>query len=312
MIMIKNILSNKDKKINLILTVAAFILFLIFLLSAINNGKSDKRKKNSTALLNPKNTSKVYKIELINIEGKVVLEKQKDFWIIDSSDSDYKIPANSSYIFNFLNDLSHIVDLYKITEINSKNTNDFFPVHQTTCVKYFYNESDFTTLYFGSYDFSQSYRYFRTEKNTNVYEINTELDKYLQTSFQVWAEPNLISQNVSGKIKKEDIQRIVSVSKDLNLNKVLTSTTDDFETKKFNLLELRHGGKTDIQNLDDEKVELKLTLELGNKSEIQMKFYDLSSPKEEFYIVEEKYNQYDTYYYKISGWTYNKIKEIIL
>jgi len=308
----KDILKNKDIKINLILTIVAVVLLFSAVFSSISNSKSDKRKKTSTALLNPKNVSNVHKIDIINIDGTVNLEKQKDFWLIKSSDSDYVIPANSSYISTFLKDLSHIVDLYEITGLTVKNNNNFFPVEQTTCIKYFYNDSDFTTLYFGSYDFSQSYRYFRSEKNTKVYEINTELDKYLQTAFQVWTEPNLISQNVLGKIDKADIQRVVSISKDLSLNKVLTSSSSDFETRKYNLLELRHGGKASEQKLDSDKIELKLTLELGNKNEITMNFYKIDDSKEDYYIVEEKYNQYQTYYYKISLWTYNKIKEIIL
>ena len=79
------------------------------------------------------------------------------------------------------------------------------------------------------------------------------------------------------------------------------------------LLDLRHGGQIIYDEF--ENLELSLKIELGNKNSILLEFYRTENESEinlkAVYFENLKNQKYETAV-KISSWTYNKIKEIML
>lgn len=290
---------------NTILIVLAAILAALYVLSFTRSCTSkDSREKIKTSLVNQKYKDSITSFELQDATGSLTITNKGDFWTVDT------LPASNERMQSFINNLTTIRNLYKISDKINKNSTLGLTTGTEFHLKYSTQDTSHE-LIFGNQDFSLSSRYMMTEKSTQVYEIDSSLDTYLTTSVQNWAEPFIVSQLVFGKITSQDIQR-TSV---INQNH-LTSISD---TQK--LLDLRHGGIPGEEELlsalqNSKTPDTTITLELGNKNEIELKIYPTKSENE--YIVMTEYHKQkgDSPYYtsvsKISSWTYNKIKEITL
>ena len=289
---------------NKILIVLATILAALYVLSFTRSCTSkDSREKIKTSLVNQKYKDSITSFELQDATGSLTITNKGDFWTVGT------LPASNERMQSFINNLITIRNLYKISDKINKNSTLGLTTGTEFHLKYSTQDTSHEII-FGNQDFSLSSRYMMTEKSTQVYEIDSSLDTYLSTSVQNWAEPFIVSQLVFGKITSQDIQR-TSV---INQNH-LTSISD---TQK--LLDLRHGGIPEeelLSALQNSKTpDTTITLELGNKNEIELKIYPTKSENE--YIVMTEYHKQkgDSPYYtsvsKISSWTYNKIKEITL
>ena len=297
--------SSNFTKNNKILIVLAVILAALYILSFTRSCTSkDSREKIKTSLVNQKYKDSITSFELQDATGSLTITNKGDFWTVGT------LSASNERMQSFINNLTTIRNLYKISDKINKNSTLGLTTGTEFHLKYFIQDTSHE-LIFGNQDFSLSSRYMMTEKSTQVYEIDSSLDTYLTTSVQSWAEPFIISQIVFGKITPQDIQR-TSV---INQNH-LTSMSD---TQK--LLDLRHGGIPGEEELlsalqNSKTPDTTITLELGNKNEIELKIYPTKSENE--YIVMTEYHKQkgDSPYYtsvsKISSWTYNKIKEITL
>ncbi len=295
--------SNFTKN-NKILIVLAAILAALYILSFTRSCTSkDSREKIKTSLVNQKYKESITSFELQDATGSLTITNKGDFWTVGT------LPASNERMQAFINNLITIRNLYKISDKINQNSTLGLTTGTEFHLKYSTQDTSHE-LIFGNQDFSLSSRYMMTEKSTQVYEIDSSLDTYLTTSVQNWAEPFIVSQLVFGKITSQDIQR-TSV---INQNH-LTSISDHQK-----LLDLRHGGIPEeelLSALQNSKTpDTTITLELGNKNEIELKIYPTKSENE--YIVMTEYQKqkgYSPYYTsvsKISSWTYNKIKEITL
>ena len=295
--------SNFTKNTKILIGLAAF-LTLLYLMSFTKSCTSkDSRERVKTSLVNPKYKDSITSFELEDAAGSLTINYNGQFWTAGS------LPASPERIQNLLEDLTTIRNLYKISDkISQKST---FGLTNGTDFHLRYNTEDsFHELIFGNQDFSLSSRYLMTEKNTQVYEIDNTLDKYLSTSLQSWAEPFIISQVVLGKITVNDIQR----SQVINHEENHISSVSDLQK----LLDLRHGGypnftPDELNEVTSEKPQITINLELGNKNEIEIQLYK-SKNENDFIVLTEYKNQKDTAPVftsasKISSWTYNKIKE---
>ncbi len=286
--------SNFTKNSKILIGLTAFLVITYFLSFTKSCSSSDKREKVKTALVNQKYKDSISSFEFQDASGSLTIVNQGSFWAICDNNGKTIIPASSERLENLIENLTTIRNLYKISDKIGQNST-FGLTNGTEFHLRYYTENSFHELVFGNQDFSLSSRYMMTEKNTQVYEIDSSLDSYLSTSIQNWAEPFIISQLVLGKIKAEDIQR---------------SPVSDVHK----LLDLRHGGIPEEQELSSALTEL--TLELGNKNEIELQIYQ-SSKENEYIVVTEYMTQKGakpvfTSKAKISSWTYNKIKEITL
>ncbi len=296
----------------LLIALAAFLAILYFLSFTKSCSSGDRREKIKSALVNQKYINDITSFELTDASGSITIKKENEnFWSVSSSETpDISLAANPERITNLLNNLTTIRNLYKISDKITKNST--FGLTNGTEFHLRYSTKDsFHELIFGNQDFSLSSRYLMTEKSTQVYEIDNSLDTYLTTSIQSWAEPYIISQSVFGKITPHDIQR-TSVENQNHL-----STVSDSQK----LLDLRHGGSPDRETVlsilqNNQTPERNITLELGNKKEIEIKIFATKNENEFILITEYQAqkgkNPLFTSTSKISSWTYNKIKEITL
>lgn len=293
----------------LLIALAAFLAILYFLSFTKSCSSGDLREKIKSALVNQKYINDITSFELTDVSGSITITKENDsFWSVSASKSpDICLPASPERITNLLNNLTNVRNLYKISDKITQNST--FGLTNGTEFHLRYSTKDsFHELIFGNQDFSLSSRYLMTEKSTQVYEIDSSLDNFLTTSIQSWTEPYIISQTVFGKITPQDIQR-TSVENQNHL-----STVSDFQK----LLDLRHGGSPDREEIfsvlqNNQIPEITITLELGNKKEIELKIYPTKNESEFILITEYKpekdRNPLFTSSSKISSWTYNKIKE---
>jgi len=289
---------------NKILLSIVLILSLLYILSFTKScTNTDKREVIKTALVNQKYLNQISQIELTKNDSKLTLKKADNFWTLHENESEITIPASTEKVEKCLKDLSSIRNMYKLSDKIHENNAFGLQNSDTFAIKYTFPEG-IHTLYFGNQDFSQTSRFFMTDKNTVVYELDSSLDKYLSTNSLTWADPFLISQEVTGKISAQDIQsaKIISESR--------IQTIGDLEK----LLDLRHGGIADFSIALPKNIESQINIELGNKSQINLEIYSTNLDSQ--YIVKSEYIRPDNSKYycctKISSWTYNKIKDITL
>ena len=294
--------SSNLTKNNKILIIVATILTALYILSFTKSCTSkDSREKIRTSLVNQKYKDSITSFELHDATGELKIIKKGSFWTVGT------LPASSERMQSFINNLTIIRNLYKISDKITKNSTLGLTTGTEFHLKYSTQDASHE-LIFGNQDFSLSSRYMMTEKSTQVYEIDSSLDTYLTTSIQSWAEPFIISQLVFGKITPEDIQRTTVINQN--------HFTSISEPQK--LLDLRHGGCPNEQDLlsilqNNQTPDTELTLELGNKNEIELKIYPTVSDNEFVVMTEYHKQKGDSPYYtsvaKISSWTYNRIKE---
>ncbi len=303
----------------LLIALTAFLAILYFLSFTKSCVSKDTREKVKTALVNPKYKDTITGFELQDALGSLTIRNEGLFWTVSRNDNSNNtnsttLPASPERIQNLLENLTTIRNLYKISD--KINQNSTFGLTNGTEFHLRYNTNEgFHELIFGNQDFSLSSRYMMTEKSTQVYETDNSLDTFLTTSVQSWAEPFLISQTVLGKITAQDIQRTQVQSKNTQPH---VSTISDVQK----LLDLRHGGIPDIQDLVflqpeyAQIPEMVITLELGNKNEIELQVYKSASDNEFIVLTNYKTDKAEAPFFtssaKISNWTYNKIKEIML
>lgn len=280
----------------------------------------DKRQYMETELVNQKYRNSITEIQLTKASGdSIVLRKINDYWTLNKTNLitnvQSSIPADSVLVENFITDLITFRRMYKISDGKKPAKTFGFDSNEAFSIRYTINNENSQELIFGSQDFALSSRYLMTGKSVSVYEIDNSLDKYLTTSVQYWGEPYLISQNVLGRISFSDVQSI-TVSEGLS-SKVTVKTSEndsEFLTKVDKLLQLRHGGMNELSTLDSD---LNAVIELGNKNTVELNFVQLSDDSGDYEVSVTYTNNLNnqkpvTYYSRISYWTYNKIKEIIL
>ena len=304
---------KNDAYKNRILLIITAVLALFYGLSFVKTSAKDKREKIKTSLVNPKYKDSITSFELSDAAGSIKLINKGTFWTVEN------LTASSERVENLIENLIKIRNLYKISDKITQNSS-FGLTNGTEFHLRYSTDQDFHELVFGNQDFSLSSRYLMTEKNTKVYEIDSSLDNYLSTSVQSWSEPYLISHVAAGNIKAEDIQTISVIENQKNENdsQRLTKITDNQAIAK--LFDLRHGGIASNEEADsaiEKAPQLILTFELGNKKSIVLKIYESENQNETNYIVISEYKNTSGYtdyksLSKISGWTYNKIKETIL
>ena len=292
----------------LLIALTAFLAISYFLSFTKSCSSGDRREKIKSALVNQKYLENISFITLQDASGALELNNYKGFWTLQRL-SDYtssqlqttpSIPLSPERVNNFLNELTNIRNLYKISDKITKNSslglNSGTEFHITYAIPDSKGDTEgFRELIFGNQDFSLSARYLMTGESTQVYEIDDSMDIYLTTS-----------------VTQKEADGRTSIKK-------ISADKADLEK----LLELRHGGLPEISEIllsaesDGRQPDTEIEIENGNKSKIILEIFSLSGEESSF-VVKVRYFKPDadaafyTSYSKISAWTYNKIKEITL
>ena len=319
---------NFTKNPKILIALTAFLTIMYLLSFTKSCSSSDKREKVKTALVNQKYLNSINSITLKDATAEIILTKVDNFWTITKTTKSEKgplqlrvdIPVSTERINNFLNELTKIRSLYKISDKINKNSalglnngTEFHILYEYSASQ---DSSNSHELIFGNQDFSLSSRYMMTGSNTQVYEIDGSLDIYLTTSVQSWAEPYIISKEVIST----DIQTItVTKNGDKISEKTVIKKHDGKSQEVSKLLDLRHGGiptSDEILASYQEIPLLRLDIENGDKSSVILKINPLANQENTYYVealyCDSKGYQFYNSYSTISSWTYNKIIEIML
>lgn len=293
-------LNKKDKFVYSAIIILAVLFFLSFTKSCSN---TDKREILKTALVNQKYEKSINKFEFSKGDNKITLLKKDNMWLVKENDSELTIPAESKKVNSLIKDLTAVREMYKLQDKFTSNSSFGLKNDETFTLTYTFQDGSHS-IFFGNQDFAQTSRYIMTDKNLQVYELDSSLDKYISTNSSLWVDPFLISQEVFGSIKSDFVQS----AKVYQEGKIL-------QIQDLNkLLELRHGGYVDFTIALPDEIAMNINLELGNKSFINIEIYTTNLEQE--YIVKSEYSDSNNSKYytctKISSWTYNKIKEITL
>lgn len=298
-----NNLSNKKLSVILVLLVA------LFLLSFTGIFKAESRRTVKTALLNPKYKDELFSIELTHGTDAVFLEKKDGIWRVKHNSLNFYTVTAQNRVEDFINELIKVVTLYKISDNLSEKNAFGLNSDKTFRIKCSYGSS-FSEYFLGNQDFTRSYRYLMTGKNTKVYQIGDEIEKYLTVSLLFWTEPELISKSLVQGLSANSVQRVEIQefsSGVVSAAKILTPLSTDFSEYVNSLLDLRHGGIFDSGNPEGGERVLSLTLETGDKNQI---FLDAFATNDEgVFALKVFYKEYDfTATLKISAWTLLKLK----
>lgn len=301
----------------LILSIITVLLFFTYILSFNSHfTKTDSSVKIQTELVNEKNINRITKFQFRQGNASLYLIKTDDFWIIKTDEeSKVAIPADTQKVEAFIKNLTQMRTIRKLSEKITDFNNYGFEDYTTIFLRYYLEDDAFSELTFGGQDFALSTRYLMVPSKALVYELDDSLDKYLDLSVQNWSEPTIISQNVAGKFDETDVQRITvsEKNKEQPVALLYNLSVNEYYTKVSKLLSLRHGGIG--ESIASDTPELVLKMELGNKKWITLNFFE-STEENEFIVISQYYSELLGKKYsftsKISLWTYNSIKEIIL
>jgi hypothetical protein len=310
---------KNNKKITIIAFCLCVFLLLTFCLSFRKNNEKENRKPFETSLLNPKYNPD----EILIYDNKNALELKFNgkFWTANlPTNPENQIPADQEMIKNFLEDLKNKRTVYKVADGFSENSDensaqkDNFGFSDISAFHIIYYEYP-TDLIFGNHDFSQKYRYFTSYRDSPssspVYEIDSDFEKYLSSSVQVWTEPYLLSRVVAEISKSSEIQSISVINQKNNQKITLNSKSEDFAEISSQFFELRKGGFYEEDNATQQILEL--SVEMGNKSECKIQVFETENESQ--YLVYENYLTKDgqnfDYKTKISGWTLQKINSLL-
>lgn len=297
---------DKEKnKFNKYLIIGCVVLVILYSFSFFRKPTIDTRKPLKTALVNPKYKNEINQILIKNGENSLNLIKNDDFWEISDLQNEFiKLPADSSKINAFLENLTTVIEVYKIAD--KKNNEENYDLGENAFDFSFYvNGEKSGEILFGKQDFSQTKRYVTSVSNKKIFEMEDNVENFLSVNVSLWSEPFIISRQVLGSIKKDDIQRII-----VNNSQIYTNSSENWSEYASKILELRQGGILDkTANLENPIYQLKI--ELGNKNEISIFVYN--SDKEEEFILKNIYfdfskNKTYEFYSLISSWTFSSLR----
>ena len=274
-----------------ILTITEFLYLTVF-----SKTGEKKRHQQEIQLLHEADISQIDGIIIQGNNEGLILKRTDDMWLLtDMSNPGSDIPADTQRLAKlFVN----LVSKHTMTKTGKKDSTiiNTYGLDETngTVISLFKNGTEYQRLYFGSTDFSQSRRYFTTLELNSVFLFDSSFENFLSTSVQSWSDPYIISQ----QLKDEVFQM---------------GEPQDVDPKIF---ELRHGAIA--ESLIDFPLDLSFTIQMGDKSTITLDIYEYPADDSvQEYVVSTTFDsprlgKSFSYKTKISLWTYNKIKEIML
>ena len=306
----KNCNFNNDRIIPILLLslIAFFTSTELLYLTVFSKSGEKKRHQQEIQLLHEADISQIDGIIIQGNNQGIILQRTNDMWLLtDMSNPASSIPADTQRLAKlFVN----LVSKHTMTKSGKKDSSiiNTYGLDETNgiVISLFKDGIEYQRLYFGSTDFSQSRRYFTTMELNSVFLFDSSFENFLNTKVQSWSDPYIISQQLKDEVfQMGEPQRIAGVPEPV-----------EGQIDLAKLFELRHGGIADA--LIDVPAELSFTIQMGDKSTITLDIYEYPSDEAvQEYVVSTKFDsprlgKSYSYNTKISLWTYNRIKEIML
>ena len=326
----RNIMPNNDT-IGFIIILSLLIFFIItelLYLTVFSKTGEKKSHQQEIQLLHEADISQIDGIIIQGGEEGLIFTRKNNMWLLANlDDPNNTIPADTNRLAKLFVNLASKHIMTKSGKKDSETTNAYgLDQTNSTVISIFKDGTEYQRLYFGSTDFSQSRRYFTTLELNSIFLFDSSFENFLNTSVQSWSDPYIISQQLKDEVFQmgepqtvalrdpQGPQAAIAVPETKSaVPEALEGSQPDF-TKLF---ELRHGGI--CETLIDSTPELSFTIQMGDKSTISLEISEIlnSSDSAKEYAVKTTFDsprlsQTFTYTTKISLWTYNKIKEIML
>ena len=284
-----------------------FAITSLLYFTVFSKTSEKKHHQQEIQLLHEADISQIDGIIIQGGEEGLIFTRKNNMWLLANlDDPNNTIPADTNRLAQLFVNLASKHVMTKSGKKDSETTNAY-GLDQTngTVISIFKDGTEYQRLYFGSTDFSQSRRYFTTLELNSIFLFDSSFENYLTTSVQSWSDPYIISQQLKDEVfqmgEPQGVLREPQEPRDLS-----------------KLFELRHGGiaESGLQILEPE---LSFTIQMGDKSTISLEISQIVTDSDSAteYAVKTTFDsprlsQSFTYTTKISLWTYNKIKEIML
>ena len=306
----EGVFGNHHISIILIILIIFFTITSLLYFTVFSKTGEKKRHQQEIQLLHEADISQIDGIIIQGGNEGLIFTRKNNMWLLANlDDPENTIPADTNRLAQLFVNLASKHVMTKSGKKDSETTNAY-GLDQTKgmVISIFKDGTEYQRLYFGSTDFSQSRRYFTTLELNSIFLFDSSFENFLNTSVQSWSDPYIISQQLKDEVfQMGDAQGVSGVPEPVE---------GQIDLKK--LLELRHGGiaESGLQMLEPE---LSFTIQMGDKSTINLEISEIltnaDSAKE--YAVKTTFDsprlsKSFTYTTKISLWTYNKIKEIML
>lgn len=290
----------------LLFLIAFFALTELLYLTVFSKSGEKRRHQQQIQLLHQADIDNVDGIIIQGGDSGLLFTRENNMWLLaDLSKPDLKIPADSQRLAQLFVNLVSIHTMIKAGKKDNSNLNTYgLEQNSGTVISIFKDSSEYQRLYFGSTDFAQTHRYFTSLELNSVFLFDSSFENFLSTAVQSWSDPYIISKQLKDEVfQMGEAQSVLRQTKKLeNLDK---------------LFELRHGGIGQFP--ENQAPEFTFEIQMGDKSTITLEISPIYSPEESApeYAVRTTFDSTRlgknfTYTTKISLWTYNKIKEIML
>jgi len=278
----------KNRKIDLILVIFLFFSFILFCLSfCVDKNKAIAIK---SALVNPSYKKNISRLIIQDPENLLTLNLKNQFWICETNGlSTY---ANRENIDNFINKLTNIRNMYKISDNNNEKSNLHLTKENAVIVTVI-DSSDkaVSKIYFGKENNLTSRIFVSNDKGRISYETENDLSSFLSTDINFWTVPEIffITKNPSN----------------LKIN----------ADKLHTLLSLRHGNIVPKNQIPSSAVFASSYTLYGQYEYSQrIDFYEYkNSDSTDYYYIQNvsPHNISENCAYELSSWSYNKLKDLL-
>lgn len=200
---------NKKRWLLVMLSVNV-VLLLIFFLSFLSAGNSEKRKSVQTALLNLNKIPEIKSVEISGDGQSVLLEKNGNVWIGCDSESGTLWPVDLQTVANFLEKFADVIRVYE--RASSESEWKKFLLDEKNSFKVCFKNQDgneISSLFFGMTDSLSQRIYFRAGSGKSVYETQASMSSFLNVSAAFWCDPFVYPQALTGyeRTKEESLLR---------------------------------------------------------------------------------------------------------
>ena len=271
------------------------VLAVLYLLSFTVFKPKSQKKAFSTQIkfITDSDISQIDGIIIQDSNNSLIITKENDMWVLcNSNDTQNKIPADIQTLQNLFVSLSKVQTITKAGEKN--NSTDFssygLTSAQAASITIYKNGSLYHNLLFGNMDFSQSHRYFTDEELNSIYLIDNNFESFLSSSVQIWSDPYIISDQLKSEVfKTGEIQSISAYDYENKTGTALTNQTENWNDISSKILNLRHGGFADknqieLINSQINTPTLLIHIETGAMSQIILEIYQNTQTENEFII----------------------------
>ncbi len=302
-------MKNKEKNHSAVIYI--LLLCLIFAITAFSGTVALQDDKNvqihETVLLNPKYDSLVNVVRVYNQNTGDAIEFKKTPNGFVGHSSEIAFPVNSTKILELIklsstpidaqlisSEAKNLID-YDVAESSQNAINvSFLGLEQGSVVEY-------SSLIFGTSDFTATRRYVRSTQNNNIYVITDDFYSFLFTHISAWIDPKIVPEILLTNRESSNIEALSLEIHDLET--ILYSVDSFYESAIHTLLSLQSSVVVDAKQYNNKTIDATVRIFPQSGDTIILNMYKKSDTS---YVI-VPYTSQLLYALEISAYTYERI-----